>query len=85
VDGRYTIIETLLRRKIIADPDAAKLHCIRGLRNEFVHKDFSIKLTSQMAQKIDVHNVDIINYTTKLKGKYDELAAKAEAGATVAD
>jgi hypothetical protein len=81
----HKIIEMLLKRRIITDSEAAKLHCIRGLRNEFVHEDYSIKLTSKMAQKIDVHNDDIIEHTAKLKAVYDELATKAEAGAAVAD
>ncbi len=61
------MIEKLLECEKITDSDAAKLHCIRGLKNEFVHEDYSIKLTSKMAQKIDAHNEDIINYTAKLK------------------
>lgn len=81
----HRIIEQLFRRKIITDSEAAKLHCIRGLRNEFVHEDYSIKLTSKMAQKINVHNEDIINYISKLKGKYDELAAKGGAAAAKTD
>lgn len=81
----HRIIEQLFRCKIITDLDAAKLHCIRGLRNEFVHKDYSIKLTSKVAQKISAHHDDIINSTAKLKGIYDELAAKGEAGAAVTD
>ncbi len=81
----HKVIEKLLECEIITDSDAAKLHCIRGLGNEFVHEDYSLKLTSRIAQKIDAHNEDIINYTAKLKAVYDELAAKAEGGATVAD
>jgi len=81
----HKIIETLLKRRIITDLEAAKLHCIRGLRNEFIHEDYSIKLTSKMAQKIDVHTDDIIEHTAKLKAVYDELAAKAEAGAATTD
>jgi hypothetical protein len=81
----HAVIEKLLKYNIITDPDAAKLHCIRGLRNEFVHEDYSIKLSSKMAHKISVHHDDIINYTAKLKAVYDELAAKAEAAAAVAD
>jgi hypothetical protein len=38
-----------------------------------------------MAQKIDAHLDDIINCTAKIKAVYDELAPKAEAGASVTD
>ncbi|MDQ4050150.1 MAG: DUF4145 domain-containing protein [Thermoproteota archaeon] len=81
----HTIIETLFKRKIITDADAAILHSIRGLRNDFIHEDYSIRLTSRVLQKIDSHNDDMINYTATLKAVYDELAAKAEAGAAVTD
>lgn len=73
------VIDELLNRGIITATEATKLHSIRGLRNEFVHEDYSIKLTSKMAQKIDVHNEDIISYTARLKAIYDELAAKGKA------
>jgi hypothetical protein len=81
----FRVINELFKYEKITDSESAKLHCIRGLRNEFVHEDFSIKLTSTMAQKIKAHHDDIIKYTAKLKEVYDELAAKAEAGSAVAD
>jgi hypothetical protein len=81
----HDVIEKLLEYEKITNSDAVKRHSIRGLRKEFVHEDYSIKLTSRIAQKIDAHNDDIIDYTAKLKAVYGELAAKAEAGAAVSD
>jgi hypothetical protein len=81
----HAVIDALALSEIITDDDATKMHCIRQLRNNFLHGDSALKLTSAMTEKVYARKQDIINYTTILKDKYDELAAKAEAGAAVMD
>jgi hypothetical protein len=66
------IIDELLHRKLITDMDATKMHCIRKLRNSFIHEEYSLKLSSGMAQKVNAWTEDIINYTTLLREKYDK-------------
>jgi NACalpha-BTF3-like transcription factor len=66
------IIDELFNREIITDTDATKLHCIRHLRNSFVHEDYSFKLSSGIAEKVNASIEDIINYTALLKAEYDK-------------
>jgi hypothetical protein len=68
----HEIIEMLFHHKIITDTDATKLHCIRKLRNSFIHEDYSLKLTSSIAERVNASTQDIINYTALLKDKYDK-------------
>ena len=70
----FRVINELLSRILITDTDAKKLHSIRELRNEFVHEDISIKITSAIAEKVNALNNDIIYYVGYMKGKYDSMA-----------
>ena len=65
--------------EIITDDDATNMHCIRQLRNNFLHRDSLFKLTSRIVEKVNALNNDIIYYVGYLKGKYDKLAATASA------
>jgi hypothetical protein len=72
----HEVIDALACRGLITDTDATKMHCIRHLRNSFIHEEYSLKLPSEIAQKVDASIDDIINYTTILKDKYDESVSR---------
>jgi hypothetical protein len=69
------VINELHNRKLITDTEANKLHSIRDLRNDFVHEDLSIKITSTIVKKVNALNDDIIYHVGYMKEKYDKSAA----------
>ena len=68
----HVVIDALALCEIITDDDATKMHCIRQLRNNFLHGDSALKLTSEMTEKVYARKQDIINYTATIKRIYDE-------------
>jgi hypothetical protein len=74
----WQVIDELLSRGLITDTDATKLHCIRDLRNSFIHREYSLRLSSAIAEKVDASIEDIINYTRDLKAKYDSMVNNAK-------
>lgn len=68
----HEVIDALALCEIITDDDATKMHCVRRLRNNFLHGDSALKLTYAMTEKVYTHKQDIINYTATIKRKYDE-------------
>jgi hypothetical protein len=71
--GLSKVINVLFSSKILTDTSVkSKMHCIRSLRNSFVHEEYSLRLSSGMVQKVDAFIDDIINCTAFIKAKYDE-------------
>lgn len=68
----WQVIDELLSRGLITETAATKLHCIRHLRNSFIHREYSLRLPSGIAEKVDASIEDIINYTKLLKAEYDK-------------
>jgi hypothetical protein len=68
----HVVIDALAICEIVSDDDATKMHCIRQLRNEFLHGDSALKLTSEMTEKVYARKHDIIDYSAAVKHKYDE-------------
>ncbi len=68
----HLVIDGLAVCEIVSDDDATKMHCIRQLRNNFLHGDSALKLTSEIAERVDARTDDIINYTITIKRKHDE-------------
>jgi Domain of unknown function (DUF4145) len=48
-----TVINVLSSRGIINGAIKNKMHCIRKLRNSFIHKKYSLKLSSQMVKRVN--------------------------------
>lgn len=67
------VINELFCRKILTDMNVKpKMHSIRKLRNCFIHKQYSLKLTPKIVERVKASTQDIINCTALLKAKYDE-------------
>jgi hypothetical protein len=71
----HVIIDALALCEIITDDDATKMHCIRQLRNNFLHRGSLFKLSFRIIEKVNALNDDIIYYVKYLKDKYDKSAA----------
>jgi hypothetical protein len=71
----HVVIDALALSEIITDDDATKMHCIRQLRNNFLHRGSLFKLSSRIVEKVNAFNDDIIYYVGYMKDKYDKLAA----------
>lgn len=70
----HVVIDALALCEIVTDDDATKMHCIRQLRNNFLHRGSLFKLSSRIVKKINALNDDIIYYIGFIKGKYDTMA-----------
>jgi hypothetical protein len=66
------VIDELFHCNIITDGDTRKMHYIRRLRNYFIHEEYSLRLSSQIAQRVIASIQDVINCTTLLKAEYDK-------------
>jgi hypothetical protein len=67
------VIDQLFSREILTDMNVrSKMHHIRRLRNSFIHRKYSLKLTPEIVQKVIASTEDIINCTALLKDKYDK-------------
>lgn len=69
----FSVIYQLFSCEILKDMNVkSKMHSIRCLRNSFIHEGYSLKLSSDIAQQVDVSTQDIINCTALLKAEHDK-------------
>jgi hypothetical protein len=68
------IIDAIFECQIMTDTKMQeKMHIIRKLRNDFIHDEYSLKLKSEIANKVDDAIDDVINCIKVLKEKYDKM------------
>ena len=68
-----TIIDVLSRRGIISETMEKKMHDIRKLRNSFIHKKYSLRLSSQKAKELITVTDDIIECNKFIKEEYEKI------------
>lgn len=73
-----TVVNVLSRRDIISETIEKKMHDIRRLRNSFIHKKYSLKLSSQKAKEIIDLTEDIIECTKFIKEEYEKIGTNKQ-------
>jgi hypothetical protein len=66
------VINVLYDRKILEDRSVRKkMQEIRDLRNKFIHRGYSLKVTPEIIDKVNAYTQDIISCVGLIKYKYD--------------